>query len=73
MCPRQINGIDCGYFVMRYMKEIIMENDNIIPVNYYPDHKDHKDRTYTKDKLTEIKEDWATYMVDDVFTVILPI
>ncbi|KAL6574303.1 hypothetical protein OROHE_001207 [Orobanche hederae] len=73
-CPRQINVIDCGYFVMRYMKEVIMENDNIIPVNYYPDHKD---QTYTKDNLTEIKDDWATYMVDDIFgkqeAVILPI
>ncbi|XP_058726468.1 uncharacterized protein LOC131597820, partial [Vicia villosa] len=72
-CPRQINSIDCGYFVMRFMKEVIVQNEIMIPVNYFPDHKCH---TYSMDKLTEIKEDWATYMVDDIFgkqeAVILP-
>ncbi|CAK8533504.1 unnamed protein product [Lathyrus sativus] len=63
-CPRQINSIDCGYFVMRFMKEVIMENEIMIPINYFPDHKC---RTYSKDKLTEVKDDWATYMVDDIF------
>ncbi|XP_058760645.1 uncharacterized protein LOC131633993 [Vicia villosa] len=63
-CPRQINSIDCGYFVMRFMKEVIMENEIMIPANYF---SDHKCRTYSHDKLTEVKEDWATYMVDDVF------
>ncbi|CAI8583976.1 unnamed protein product [Vicia faba] len=37
---------------------------------------DHKCRTYSHDKLTEVKEDWATYVVDDVFgkqeAIILP-
>ncbi|CAI8610914.1 unnamed protein product [Vicia faba] len=60
-CPRQINGVDCGYFVMRFMKEYFF---------------DHKCRTYSHDKLTEVKEDWATYVVDDVFgkqeAIILP-
>lgn len=32
-CPRQINGVDCGYFVMRFMKEVIMENEFMIPTN----------------------------------------
>ncbi|CAI8593648.1 unnamed protein product [Vicia faba] len=65
-CPRQINGVDCGYFVMRFMKEVIMENEFMIPTNYF---FDHKCRTYSHDKLTEVKEDWATYVVDDVFDV----
>ncbi|CAI8587631.1 unnamed protein product [Vicia faba] len=64
LCPRQINGVDCGYFVMRFMKEVIMENEFMIPTNYF---FDHKCRTYSHDKLTEVKEDWATYVVDDVF------
>ncbi|CAI8595491.1 unnamed protein product [Vicia faba] len=72
-CPRQINGVDCGYFVMRFMKEVIMENEFMIPTNYF---FDHKCRTYSHDKLTEVKEDWATYVVDDVFgkqeAIILP-
>jgi len=32
-CPMQTNGIDCGYFVMRFMKEIILANQDIIPEN----------------------------------------
>ena len=32
-CPRQRNAIDCGYFIMRFMKEVIMEYPNKIPDN----------------------------------------
>ena len=32
-CPKQTNGIGCGYFVMRFMKEIILENQDKIPEN----------------------------------------
>ncbi|CAI8614764.1 unnamed protein product [Vicia faba] len=31
-CPQQQNGIDCGYFVMRFIKEIIQLNQIEIPV-----------------------------------------
>jgi len=31
--PMQTNGIDCGYFVMRFMKEIILANQDMIPEN----------------------------------------
>ncbi|CAI8608810.1 unnamed protein product [Vicia faba] len=46
--------------------KVIMENEFMIPTNYF---FDHKCRTYSHDKLTEVKEDWATYVVDDVFDV----
>ncbi|KAK2420428.1 hypothetical protein QL285_031156 [Trifolium repens] len=62
-CPRQINTIDCGYFIMRFMKEVIMEYPNKIPDNYF--HR-HRHSTYSKGKLDEVKEEWATYMVEDV-------
>ncbi|WJX57197.1 hypothetical protein P8452_42781 [Trifolium repens] len=62
-CPRQRNTIDCGYFIMRFMKEVIMEYPNKIPDNYF--HR-HRHSTYSKEKLDEVKEEWATYMVEDV-------
>ncbi|KEH16713.1 Ulp1 protease family, carboxy-terminal domain protein [Medicago truncatula] len=34
-CPRQENGIDCGYFVMRFMKEILISKLNEIPKLIY--------------------------------------
>ena len=30
-CPRQTNNIDCGYYVLRFMKEIVEKNKTIIP------------------------------------------
>jgi len=30
-CPHQENGINCGYFVMRFMKEILISKLNEIP------------------------------------------
>ncbi|WJX57102.1 hypothetical protein P8452_42694 [Trifolium repens] len=50
-CPCQRNGIDCGYFIMRFMKEVIMEYPNTIPDNYFDRHIHH---TYSKEKLDEI-------------------
>ncbi|WJX29829.1 hypothetical protein P8452_18431 [Trifolium repens] len=38
-CSRQRNSIDCGYFVMRFMKEVVMEYPNKIPDNYFDGHK----------------------------------
>ncbi|XP_024638906.2 uncharacterized protein [Medicago truncatula] len=60
-CPMQTNDIDCGYFVMRFMKEIILANQDMIPENYFGDYKC---KTYSKDKLVEVEEDWATFMVE---------
>ncbi|KEH16812.1 Ulp1 protease family, carboxy-terminal domain protein [Medicago truncatula] len=59
-CPMQTNGIDCGYFVMQFMKEIILANQDMIPENYFGDYKC---KTYSKDKLVQVEEDWATFMV----------
>ncbi|AES79825.1 transmembrane protein, putative [Medicago truncatula] len=61
VCPMQTNGIDCGYFVMRFMKEIILANQDMIPENYFGDYKC---KTYSKDKLVEVEEDWTTFMVE---------
>ncbi|GAU38678.1 hypothetical protein TSUD_292600 [Trifolium subterraneum] len=59
-CPQQRNSINCGYFVMRFMKEIIISNKNEIPMLYFDDFKCS---TYSKDKLTEIKEEWSQYVL----------
>ncbi|KEH19974.1 hypothetical protein MtrunA17_Chr8g0365151 [Medicago truncatula] len=67
-CPMQTNGIDCGYFVMRFMKEIILANQDMILENVCITleitNGDYKCKTYSKDKLVEVEEDWATFMVE---------
>ncbi|RHN55605.1 hypothetical protein MtrunA17_Chr5g0419661 [Medicago truncatula] len=60
-CPMQTNGIGFGYFVMQFMKEIILANQDMIPENYFGDYKC---KTYSKDKLVQVEEDWATFMVE---------
>ncbi|GAU38996.1 hypothetical protein TSUD_378720 [Trifolium subterraneum] len=63
-CPQQTNTTDCGYFVSRFMKEIVMQYPKKITDNYF----DEYNGTYSKDKLDEMKDDWAEYM----FTNVIP-
>ncbi|KAK2457351.1 cyanidin 3-O-galactoside 2''-O-xylosyltransferase FGGT1 [Trifolium repens] len=64
-CLQQTNTTDCGYFVMRFMKEIVMQYPKKIPEKYFDEYKC---RTYSKDKLDEVKDEWAAYM----FTNVIP-
>ncbi|RHN64313.1 hypothetical protein MtrunA17_Chr4g0067771 [Medicago truncatula] len=41
--------------------KIILANQDMIPENYFGDYKR---KTYSKDKLVEVEEDWATFMVE---------
>ena len=34
-CPQQQNGIDCGYFVLMFIKEIIQMNEIEIPITVW--------------------------------------
>ncbi|GAU18203.1 hypothetical protein TSUD_26670 [Trifolium subterraneum] len=52
-CPQQTNTTDCGYFVSRFMKEIVMKYPKKISDNYF----DEYNGTYSKDKLDEMKDD----------------
>ncbi|KAK2397457.1 ubiquitin-specific protease [Trifolium repens] len=51
-CSRQRNSIDCGYFVMRFMKEVVMEYPNKIPDNYFDGHKCP---SYSMEKHDEVR------------------
>ncbi|XP_045792411.1 uncharacterized protein LOC123887168 [Trifolium pratense] len=64
-CPQQTNTIDCGYFVSRFMKEVVMQYPKKIPDNYFDEYKCG---TYSKDKLSEVKDEWAGY----IFTNVIP-
>lgn len=52
-CPRQTNNIDCGYYVLRFMKEIVEKNKTIIPETYF----DNSSPSYSEEDLMELKED----------------
>ncbi|KAI5426292.1 hypothetical protein KIW84_031913 [Lathyrus oleraceus] len=60
-CPLQRNGIDCGYFVMRFMREIINMNQIEIPITYFDEYKCAH---YTRLQLEQIKEELCQYFIE---------
>ncbi|XP_059589719.1 probable ubiquitin-like-specific protease 2A [Vitis vinifera] len=55
-CPRQEGGFECGYFVMRFIKEII----------FYPTiiaSKFGDKKTYSQVEFDEIRGEWATFVL----------
>ncbi|XVF77632.1 hypothetical protein PTKIN_Ptkin14bG0061900 [Pterospermum kingtungense] len=54
--PLQSGVHECGYYVMRYMKEII--ENRILPISY----KFLEKKEYTKDELDEVRREWCTYV-----------
>ncbi|RVW84792.1 hypothetical protein CK203_048639 [Vitis vinifera] len=55
-CPRQEGGFECGYFVMRFIKEIIF--DPTIIASKFGDKK-----TYSQVEFDEIRGEWATFVL----------
>ncbi|KAL8128670.1 hypothetical protein V2J09_017825 [Rumex salicifolius] len=54
-CPRQPNAIDCGYYILRYMREIITQRTLTIPIKYFASSPS----PYTSNQLDEIREEWV--------------
>ncbi|XP_073221684.1 probable ubiquitin-like-specific protease 2B [Cicer arietinum] len=59
-CPRQTNNIDCGYYILRFMKEIVEKNKTIIPETYFA----NSSPSYSEEDLMELKEEWCQYVLD---------
>ncbi|XP_065856997.1 uncharacterized protein [Euphorbia lathyris] len=55
-CPQQKGSTECGYFVMRYMLDIILQHRD------FQELKDVFGRTtpYTEDELNEVLDIWAS-------------
>ncbi|KAL6347447.1 hypothetical protein AAG906_025162 [Vitis piasezkii] len=55
-CPRQEGGFECGYFVMRFIKDII----------FYPTiiaSKFGDKKTYSQVEFDEIRGEWAIFVL----------
>ncbi|KAL3613354.1 Proteasome subunit beta type-3 [Castilleja foliolosa] len=57
-CPKQENASDSGYYVCRYMREIIDHECTVIPVNYFRDSP----TCYDMDSIDELREEWLQYI-----------
>ncbi|XP_058760680.1 uncharacterized protein LOC131634023 isoform X2 [Vicia villosa] len=60
-CPEQCNEVDCGFYMLRFMKEILLLNQIEIPSKYFDDFKC---ATYSRSKLDELKEDWCQFRIE---------
>ncbi|KAI5401051.1 hypothetical protein KIW84_065767 [Lathyrus oleraceus] len=58
-CPQQNNSVDCGFFVLRFMRDIIALNRIDIPKMYFEEYK-----TYSRANLDEIKDELCQFIVD---------
>ncbi|XP_058763630.1 uncharacterized protein LOC131637085 [Vicia villosa] len=60
-CPGQRNEVDCGFYMLQFMKEILLSNQIEIPSKYFDEFKC---ATYSKSKLDELKEEWCQFMIE---------
>ncbi|XP_057459048.1 cadmium/zinc-transporting ATPase HMA2-like [Lotus japonicus] len=65
-CPRQTNSVDCGYYVMKFMKDIITHQQLVIPTKYF---ENCQFVSYNEEQLREVKDKWAAYVFLQLFLV----
>ncbi|KAJ0530561.1 hypothetical protein HanLR1_Chr10g0368631 [Helianthus annuus] len=61
--PRQPGGIECAYYVMKFMKEIAYEGVEILD----NDNVGKGVEEYSAADMDTIREDWSTYAVNSIF------
>lgn len=57
-CPQQKGGTECGYFVMRYMYDIVMLSRKDPKVKW----TEGLGKRYTNRQIEEIRDIWANYI-----------
>ncbi|KAJ0603690.1 putative papain-like cysteine peptidase superfamily [Helianthus annuus] len=62
-CPHQPGGTECGYYVMKFMKEIAYEGVEILD----NDNAGKGVEEYSAADMDDIREDWSTYAVNSIF------
>uniref|UniRef100_A0A9I9EK96 Ubiquitin-like protease family profile domain-containing protein n=1 Tax=Cucumis melo TaxID=3656 RepID=A0A9I9EK96_CUCME len=61
-CPRQLDSIGCGYYVQKYIHEIMHNSSTSITSLF------NTKNAYRKEEIDEIRTEWATF----VFIIGLP-
>ncbi|XP_059590752.1 uncharacterized protein LOC132253206 isoform X4 [Vitis vinifera] len=61
VCPRQPGSVECGYYVMRYMKEIIANPNQLTS-------KFNGRKTYSEMEINEVRSDWVMLMTQLIIT-----
>ncbi|KAK2652251.1 hypothetical protein Ddye_012107 [Dipteronia dyeriana] len=56
-CPQQPTGVECGYYVMRYMKDIVANHQNV-PIMEKFNRRD----AYSQAEVDEVRSEWAEFV-----------
>ncbi|KAI3516150.1 hypothetical protein L1887_15061 [Cichorium endivia] len=62
-CPRQPGNTECGYYTLKFMKEIVEEGVEVLIDNNVGSGKVH----YTDADIDEIREEWASFVTNFIF------
>ncbi|KAL6320254.1 hypothetical protein AAG906_005330 [Vitis piasezkii] len=61
LCPRQPGSVECGYYVMRYMKEIIANPNQLAS-------KFDGRKSFSEMEINEVRSDWIMLMTQLIIT-----
>ncbi|XP_057247133.1 uncharacterized protein LOC130589671 [Beta vulgaris subsp. vulgaris] len=62
-CPQQQGGTECGYFVMRYIFDVLASYFGSLDMDKVA--QTFTKDPYTEDQINEVKNKWARYFVDE--------
>nr|KAJ0207491.1 hypothetical protein LSAT_V11C500276060 [Lactuca sativa] len=62
-CPVQPGGTECGYYMLRFMKEIVEEGIEVLVKDNIGDGKVE----YTTDDIDEIREEWSEFVTGFIY------
>ncbi|KAI5337093.1 hypothetical protein L3X38_016362 [Prunus dulcis] len=57
--PKQTSSVECGYYVMRFMRDIIMDPSLAFEKNYA---KGNQEAPYPQEAIDEVRNEWAEFV-----------
>ncbi|XP_028085396.1 uncharacterized protein LOC114286429 [Camellia sinensis] len=59
-CPQQLTSVECGFYVMRYMKDLIRDQSILSKTNF------NGKKTCMEFELDEVRVEWINFILDNM-------